>query len=84
MNSTIARWHRETEHRLIDTQPYKLRSQKAYTAHVRRLLKGNGFPVVSARYDLQGNCLLCGESGRCPGVHIAPMETIHIAEGSRP
>ena len=71
--TTLAQWHRETEHRLIDAQPYRLRTRKAYTAYVRRLLTRNGFPVVSARPDTDGNCTLCGEAGRCPGVHIAPI-----------
>lgn len=29
-----------------------------------------GFKARLAEYDLACNCTACGESGRCPGVHI--------------
>ena len=35
------------------------------SARLRRL----GIPHSPAQYDEDGNCLTCGECGRCPGVH---------------
>jgi hypothetical protein len=29
-----------------------------------------GYRARLAEYDLDGNCTLCREAGRCPGVHI--------------
>jgi hypothetical protein len=29
----------------------------------------NGHEAIPAKYDDGGNCLYCGESGRCPGYH---------------
>ena len=38
---------------------------EAIAAHLRKL----GIPHSPAQYDEAGNCLTCGECGRCPGVH---------------
>ena len=32
-------------------------------------LRRRGIPHSPAQYDAGGNCLTCGEGGRCPGVH---------------
>jgi hypothetical protein len=35
----------------------------------RKAIINAGGKPVRAEYDAQGNCLVCGESGRCPGWH---------------
>lgn len=44
-------------------------SSKAHTAAVSAELRRRGIPHSPAQYDAGGNCLTCGEAGRCPGVH---------------
>jgi len=44
-------------------------SSKAYTAAISVELRRQGIPHSPAQYDEAGNCLTCGECGRCPGVH---------------
>jgi hypothetical protein len=38
-------------------------------ADVSAELRRRGIPHSPAQYDSAGNCLTCGEAGRCPGVH---------------
>ena len=40
-----------------------------YTAAISVELRRQGIPHSPAQYDESGNCLTCGECGRCPGVH---------------
>ena len=59
---------------LFDLRPtiapaYKTRTQ--YNAKVRRSLIGSGKTPIKATYDDDGNCMVCGEAGRCPGWHTA-------------
>ncbi len=35
----------------------------------RRQIEQAGLAAVAARYDMAGNCVYCGEAGRCPGWH---------------
>ena len=44
-------------------------SAEAMTADVSAELRRRGIPHAPAQYDAGGNCLTCGECGRCPGVH---------------
>ena len=44
-------------------------SAEAMTADVSAELRRRGIPHSPAQYDAGGNCLTCGEGGRCPGVH---------------
>ena len=44
-------------------------SADAMTADVSAELRRRGIPHSPAQYDAGGNCLTCGEGGRCPGVH---------------
>lgn len=44
-------------------------SAEAMTADVSAELRRRGIPHSPAHYDAGGNCLTCGECGRCPGVH---------------
>ena len=39
------------------------------TRDVSAELRRRGIPHSLAQYDAGGNCLTCGEGGRCPGVH---------------
>jgi hypothetical protein len=50
-----------------------------YQSKVKRaLMKGGNFPV-KAVYDYAGNCVICGECGRCHGWHTID-ETIKAKE----
>lgn len=51
--------------------PYQLaRTRLEFLAEVRQILKTARVPFRAAVYDpYTGNCLFCGECGRCPGVH---------------
>ena len=42
----------------------------AYSLAIKRELEKRG-PVAKAEYDAGGNCLYCGECGRCAGWHLA-------------
>lgn len=46
-------------------------SAVAMTADVSAELRRRGIPHSPAQYDAGGNCLTCGEGGRCPGVHTS-------------
>jgi len=40
-----------------------------YISQVKRKLLAQGYQPVRAIYDAGGNCVICGEAGRCPGWH---------------
>ena len=44
-------------------------SAEDMTRDVSAELRRRGIPHSPAQYDAGGNCLTCGEAGRCPGVH---------------
>lgn len=44
-------------------------SAEDMTRDVSAELRRRGIPHSPAQYDAGGNCLTCGECGRCPGVH---------------
>ena len=45
-------------------------SQRKYTNAVRRELKLMGYlRLFTPEQDEGGNCVICGEAGRCPKVH---------------
>ncbi len=52
-----------------DGLPYPYRSKRAFTVAIRAKLRRNGVPYGNATYDDAGDCRVCGEAGRCPGVH---------------
>lgn len=52
------------------TQTYP--SRLAYERAVKRAFLKYGVTPVKAEYDAAGNCLQCGECGRCPGWHLPP------------
>lgn len=61
----------ELEKRLLGDFPHKTYSSfEAYSLAVKRFFKKRGFQVQKAIYDSSGDCIYCGECGRCPGVHI--------------
>ena len=63
---------RQREHELLDAQPYKLHTRSSNMRFAHALFRRHGYRTVTATYDDAVNCLLCGESGRCPGVHLVP------------
>jgi hypothetical protein len=40
----------------------------------RALIKAAGYHAVEPKEDAGGNCKVCGEAGRCPGVHAFTVE----------
>jgi hypothetical protein len=44
-------------------------SRRAHNAATRAEFRRAGIVPVRAEYDTGGNCLVCGESGRCSGWH---------------
>lgn len=46
-----------------------MRTQKQYQDAIRRMILKAGKIAFKAIEDGEGNCLTCGESGRCPGWH---------------
>lgn len=63
-------------------QPYKddplyrgFSSFRAYSRWVKRILEINGHVPIKAKFDAGGNCLFCGEAGRCPGYHTEEETT---------
>lgn len=43
-----------------------------YARKVREAIRRAGHTPVPAKFDAAGNCLTCGEAGRCPKYHAAP------------
>jgi hypothetical protein len=57
---------------IIERLPVKpTRSRGEYTRRVHRAIREAGHKPVRAEYDAAGNCIYCGEAGRCPGWHTA-------------
>ena len=50
--------------------PLPYPSAKAFYAAIKREIRRRGYKPVRAHWDAAGNCLICGECGRCPGWHI--------------
>jgi transcription elongation factor Elf1 len=44
-------------------------TQKQYYAKVKREINRAGLKPIKAQWDEAGNCVYCGEAGRCPGWH---------------
>jgi hypothetical protein len=42
---------------------------KEYSIKIKNKLIDGGHYPVQAIYDISGNCVICGEAGRCPGWH---------------
>ena len=65
----------QLESSLLDTIPFQEhRTEKRFTQQVRRTFLKAGYRPFKAVYDKAGNCVSCGESGRCPGWHIKEGE----------
>lgn len=60
---------------LLDRLAVTALSRSAYTKTVGRWYVRNGYLAQLAVYDKDGNCITCGECGRCPGVHIVGLNT---------
>lgn len=44
-------------------------TQKQYYAKNKRTIIKLGHIPIKAQFDKEGNCLFCGEAGRCSGWH---------------
>lgn len=44
-------------------------TRSKYFAKVKKQLLREGIIPIKAVYDAGGNCMYCGEAGRCPGWH---------------
>lgn len=44
-------------------------SSAALLRAVKREFAKQGIPAHRAQYDRNGDCMVCGECGRCPGYH---------------
>lgn len=63
---------RDLERDIASSIPYKEnRTFDEYSVEFKKQLLAGGYIATNAQYDEAGNCLLCGESGRCFGWHIA-------------
>lgn len=51
----------------LSWKPFK--SERAFSDRVRKVIVKNGFTPIKGKKDRGGNCLICGESGRCLGWH---------------
>ncbi len=67
-------------HREIDEAAARLKNHRvdilgafpyrdAMTKFIAAVIQTAGFHPVEPREDDAGNCVVCGEAGRCPGVH---------------
>ena len=55
---------------IISRLPHKtFKSEAAYYARNKRVIARAGYHPIKATFDSAGNCVVCGESGRCPGWH---------------
>jgi hypothetical protein len=55
---------------IADAIPFKPnRTRGQFVRAVKNALRKRGIPYVDASLDAGGNCRICGEAGRCPGVH---------------
>ena len=53
--------------RTAKRSPYP--SREAYAKAIRQALEDIHATPIRAEYDYAGNCIYCGEAGRCPGYH---------------
>lgn len=67
---------------LIANNKVTFSSSREFARFVRNTIVQNGEIPVQAKYDTKGNCLYCGESGRCPQYHTkAEVDDCHRIEG---
>jgi len=51
--------------------PHTYASRAGFRSAVRRwIIRKTGCDPVTVRTDAAGNCLVCGEAGRCCGLHL--------------
>ena len=51
-------------------------SRESMICDVACMLRSYGETPVAAKFDGAGNCTICGEAGRCPGVHSKTEERV--------
>lgn len=63
---------------IISKLPYKcFQSRTSYANRNKRAIEKAGYTPVKPHYDKAGNCVICGEAGRCPSWHtIDDLEAI--------
>lgn len=55
----------------VDEIPFQEnRTRKQFQNQLRTLLRKDGVNFVNAIYAHDGDCITCGECGRCPGIHL--------------
>ena len=59
----------ETRALTATTQRAPYPSQSHYAMAIRQALEDIHATPIRAEYDAAGNCIYCGECGRCPGYH---------------
>lgn len=64
---------RALESRAFRAIPIAVRTRSSYVKAAHKALTRKGYEATPAAYDPGGNCLECGEAGRCPGWHITPL-----------
>ena len=56
---------------IIDSLPHiPNQSYSDFKRRLKRELKKRGLEFFPASYDSEGNCKVCGEAGRCSGLHL--------------
>ena len=59
------------EAQLLDTIPFQPhRTRRQYERQVYATFRRAGVSPIKAVMDEAGNCVACGEAGRCPGWHL--------------
>ncbi len=59
-----------TAHQILSRLPARtFPTCAAFRAHARSVVMAATGSAVRAEYDEAGNCIFCGEAGRCPGWH---------------
>lgn len=71
---------------IIDAMPAKTyRSFASYRAAVRRhVLRTTGVNPIATERDADGHCVICGESGRCCGLHMFSEVAEHVTKTAQP
>lgn len=60
------------EHGFIrDSVIANTKNRKTFMAGEKRRISREGKTPIKATYDKAGDCVFCGEAGRCPGWHTA-------------
>ncbi len=68
------------EHGFVrDSAINHIKSRKNFMAHQKQIIIRDGKMPIKATYDNGGDCVFCGEAGRCPGWHTLREIKEHLA-----